>query len=171
MSIFPKRYHVFISNIGHLFVSYLMAIHFILVHRQCINLLINSFSPDALSWWPIRYLFDVFRSKCLSFVIRRGLPFCPLFLHIACMHCMPLEASTYTKNLKPKMPLDRCHNFFSTKLSNNLLFFSPVYTPEQLAEKYSNITFLLYCIFLVLIVALHHAIYRWGSTNSLPFWF
>ncbi|MCD9643793.1 hypothetical protein HAX54_031492 [Datura stramonium] len=37
---------------------------------------------------------------------------------------------------------------------------SPVYTPEQLAEKYSNITFLLYCLTLVLVVALHHSIYN-----------
>ncbi|XP_059643207.1 probable magnesium transporter NIPA8 [Cornus florida] len=40
---------------------------------------------------------------------------------------------------------------------------SPVYTPEQLAEKYSNITFLLYCLILVLVVALHHSIYRRGE--------
>ncbi|KAK4367318.1 hypothetical protein RND71_011110 [Anisodus tanguticus] len=37
---------------------------------------------------------------------------------------------------------------------------SPVYTPEQLAEKYSNITFLLYCLTLVVVVALHHSIYK-----------
>ncbi|PKI52527.1 probable magnesium transporter NIPA8 [Punica granatum] len=54
---------------------------------------------------------------------------------------------------------------------------SPVYTPEQLAEKYSNITFLLYCVILVLIVALHHTIYRRGELllavagNELrPYW-
>ncbi|XVF59921.1 hypothetical protein PTKIN_Ptkin08bG0000800 [Pterospermum kingtungense] len=40
---------------------------------------------------------------------------------------------------------------------------SPVYTPEQLAEKYSNITFLLYCLTLILVVALHHSIYRRGE--------
>lgn len=40
---------------------------------------------------------------------------------------------------------------------------SPVYTPEQLAEKYSNITFLLYCLILIVIVALHHTIYRRGE--------
>ncbi|KAK6280265.1 PREDICTED: probable magnesium transporter NIPA8 isoform X1 [Theobroma cacao] len=40
---------------------------------------------------------------------------------------------------------------------------SPVYTPEQLAEKYSNITFLLYCLILILVVALHHSIYRRGE--------
>nr|DAD34037.1 TPA_asm: hypothetical protein HUJ06_004677 [Nelumbo nucifera] len=38
---------------------------------------------------------------------------------------------------------------------------SPVYTPEQLVEKYSNIIFLLYCLILALIVAIHHSIYRW----------
>ncbi|RXH89175.1 hypothetical protein DVH24_031532 [Malus domestica] len=40
---------------------------------------------------------------------------------------------------------------------------SPVYTPEQLAEKYSNIAFLFYCMILVLVVALHHSIYRRGE--------
>ncbi|GAB2284024.1 hypothetical protein Dimus_018507 [Dionaea muscipula] len=40
---------------------------------------------------------------------------------------------------------------------------SPVYTPEQLAEKYSNIAFLLYCFTLIVIVALHHYIYRRGE--------
>ncbi|XP_022774174.1 probable magnesium transporter NIPA8 isoform X2 [Durio zibethinus] len=40
---------------------------------------------------------------------------------------------------------------------------SPVYTPEQLAEKYGNITFLLYCLILILLVALHHSIYRRGE--------
>ena len=45
------------------------------------------------------------------------------------------------------------------------VFFS-VYTPEQLAEKYSNITFLLYCLILILLVALHHSIYRWDLGAS-----
>lgn len=40
---------------------------------------------------------------------------------------------------------------------------SPVYTPEQLAEKYSNTTFLFYCMTLVLVVALHQYIYRRGE--------
>lgn len=40
---------------------------------------------------------------------------------------------------------------------------SPVYTPEQLAEKYSNITFLLYCLTLVFVVAIHHYVYRRGE--------
>ncbi|KAL9384905.1 hypothetical protein Peur_021915 [Populus x canadensis] len=40
---------------------------------------------------------------------------------------------------------------------------SPVYTPEQLAEKYSNMTFLFYCLVLILLVALHHYIYRRGE--------
>lgn len=40
---------------------------------------------------------------------------------------------------------------------------SPVYTPEELAEKYSNIMFLLYCLILVLVVALHHSVYRRGE--------
>jgi hypothetical protein len=37
---------------------------------------------------------------------------------------------------------------------------SPVFTPEQLAEKYSNVTFLVYCGILILIVAVHHFLYR-----------
>lgn len=40
---------------------------------------------------------------------------------------------------------------------------SPVYTTEQLAEKYSNTTFLFYCMTLVLVVAFHHYIYRRGE--------
>lgn len=40
---------------------------------------------------------------------------------------------------------------------------SPVYTPEQLAEKYSNITFLVYCLSLILIVIFHHYLYRRGE--------
>lgn len=39
-------------------------------------------------------------------------------------------------------------------------FLFSVYTPEQLVEKYGNITFLLYCVILILVVALHHSIYR-----------
>ncbi|PIA41310.1 hypothetical protein AQUCO_02200010v1 [Aquilegia coerulea] len=40
---------------------------------------------------------------------------------------------------------------------------SPVYTPEQLADKYSNVVFLLYCLILVLVVVFHHSIYRRGE--------
>ncbi|KAJ8752415.1 hypothetical protein K2173_004051 [Erythroxylum novogranatense] len=40
---------------------------------------------------------------------------------------------------------------------------SPVYTPEQLAEKYSNVTFLLYCMILIVVVGLHHYMYRRGE--------
>ncbi|XP_054801295.1 probable magnesium transporter NIPA8 [Prosopis cineraria] len=40
---------------------------------------------------------------------------------------------------------------------------SPVYTPEQLAEKYTNVAFLAYLIVLILVVALHHNIYRRGG--------
>lgn len=54
---------------------------------------------------------------------------------------------------------------------------SPVYTPEQLAEKYGNITFLFYCMILVLVVALHHSIYRRGEVllavsghDLRPYW-
>ncbi|KAI3520626.1 hypothetical protein L1887_10076 [Cichorium endivia] len=40
---------------------------------------------------------------------------------------------------------------------------SPVYTQEQLAEKYSNITFLFYCLLLVVVVLMHHYVYRRGE--------
>ncbi|XP_010554143.1 PREDICTED: probable magnesium transporter NIPA8 [Tarenaya hassleriana] len=40
---------------------------------------------------------------------------------------------------------------------------SPVFTPEQLAEKYSNMTFLIYCVILILIVAFNHFVYRKGE--------
>ncbi|OIT03210.1 putative magnesium transporter nipa8 [Nicotiana attenuata] len=47
---------------------------------------------------------------------------------------------------------------------------SPVYMPEQLAENYTNITFLLYCLTLVLVIALHHSIYKRGEGQMLvPF--
>ncbi|KAK7290588.1 hypothetical protein RIF29_05114 [Crotalaria pallida] len=40
---------------------------------------------------------------------------------------------------------------------------SPVYTPEQLTEKYTHIAFLLYLIVLILVIALHHYVYRRGQ--------
>ncbi|KAK7271073.1 hypothetical protein RJT34_26680 [Clitoria ternatea] len=40
---------------------------------------------------------------------------------------------------------------------------SPVYTPEQLTEKYTNIGFLLYLLALVSIVVLHHSMYKRGE--------
>ncbi|KAK7315696.1 hypothetical protein VNO77_34264 [Canavalia gladiata] len=40
---------------------------------------------------------------------------------------------------------------------------SPVYTPEQLTEKYTNIAFLLYLLALISIVAVHHSIYKRGE--------
>ncbi|KAI3705501.1 hypothetical protein L1987_75740 [Smallanthus sonchifolius] len=40
---------------------------------------------------------------------------------------------------------------------------SPVYTQEELAEKYSNITFLFYCLLLVVVVTMHHYVYRRGE--------
>ncbi|KAL6994546.1 hypothetical protein U1Q18_012649 [Sarracenia purpurea var. burkii] len=51
-------------------------------------------------------------------------------------------------------------NIFLVSFGNHQ---SPVYTPEQLAEKYSNITFLIYCLILILVVALHHSLYRRGE--------
>lgn len=40
---------------------------------------------------------------------------------------------------------------------------SPVFTPAELTEKYSNVTFLLYCIILLFIVLVHHLVYRRGE--------
>ncbi|GAB4847390.1 hypothetical protein Ancab_026448 [Ancistrocladus abbreviatus] len=40
---------------------------------------------------------------------------------------------------------------------------SPVYTPEELAEKYGNMAFLLYCLTLIIVVVIHHFIYRRGE--------
>ncbi|KAG9447330.1 hypothetical protein H6P81_013458 [Aristolochia fimbriata] len=54
---------------------------------------------------------------------------------------------------------------------------SPVFTPEQLAEKYSNLVFLFYCLILVSVVLISHYIYRRGdlafSASGLdlgPYW-
>lgn len=51
-------------------------------------------------------------------------------------------------------------NIFLVSFGNHQ---SPVYTPEQLTEKFSNIAFLLYCLILVIVVAVHHYIYRIGE--------
>lgn len=51
-------------------------------------------------------------------------------------------------------------NIFLVSFGNHQ---SPVYTPEQLSEKYSNLVFLLYCLILVLVVASNHYIYRKGA--------
>lgn len=40
---------------------------------------------------------------------------------------------------------------------------SPVFTPEQLMDKYTNHIFLLYCLGLLLIVAVNHYLYRRGE--------
>lgn len=40
---------------------------------------------------------------------------------------------------------------------------SPVYTPEELADKYSHVVFLLYCLMLILVVIFHHSVYRRGE--------
>ncbi|KAH6823737.1 magnesium transporter [Perilla frutescens var. hirtella] len=54
---------------------------------------------------------------------------------------------------------------------------SPVYTPEQLAEKYGNTTFLIYCLILVVVVFLSHSMYRRGElmfalpgSDIKPYW-
>lgn len=54
---------------------------------------------------------------------------------------------------------------------------SPVYTPEQLAEKYSNSTFLIYCLILIIVVCFHHSVYRRGEllfaisgSDIKPYW-
>jgi hypothetical protein len=41
---------------------------------------------------------------------------------------------------------------------------SPVYTPEQLIAKYSNLVFVLYCMSLVFVVALNQYLYRSGES-------
>lgn len=53
-------------------------------------------------------------------------------------------------------------NIFLVSFGNHQ---SPVYTPEQLSEKYNNIVFLLYCFTLVLVVATNHYIYRKGEAH------
>lgn len=54
---------------------------------------------------------------------------------------------------------------------------SPVYTPEQLAENYGSVSFLIYCLILVLVVGFHHSIYRKGElllvnpgNDIKPYW-
>ena len=61
--------------------------------------------------------------------------------------------------------VDFCRSFTSAFLCIS------VYTPEQLAEKYSNVTFLFYCVILIFIVAVHHSIYRWVSIWEGADWF
>lgn len=53
-------------------------------------------------------------------------------------------------------------NIFLVSFGNHQ---SPVYTPQQLSEKYSNLVFLLYCLILMLVVATNHYIYRKGEAN------
>ncbi|KAJ4790864.1 magnesium transporter NIPA (DUF803) [Rhynchospora pubera] len=53
-----------------------------------------------------------------------------------------------------------CGNIFLVSFGNHQ---SPVYTPEQLLAKYSNLVFVLYCFSLVFIVLLNHYIYRKGE--------
>lgn len=57
-------------------------------------------------------------------------------------------------------------NIFLVSFGNHQ---SPVYTPEQLTEKFSNLVFLLYCLTLVLVVAGNQYIYRKGEAYvSVP---
>ncbi|XP_010929508.1 probable magnesium transporter NIPA8 [Elaeis guineensis] len=65
-------------------------------------------------------------------------------------------------------------NIFLVSFGNHQ---SPVYTPEQLIAKYSNLVFLLYCLMLVLVVAGNHYIYRRGEAylalsgkDFSPYW-
>ncbi|AQK71322.1 putative magnesium transporter NIPA8 [Zea mays] len=48
-------------------------------------------------------------------------------------------------------------NIFLVSFGNHQ---SPVYTPEQLIAKYSNLVFVLYCMSLVFVVAFNHYLYR-----------
>ncbi|AQK71327.1 putative magnesium transporter NIPA8 [Zea mays] len=52
-------------------------------------------------------------------------------------------------------------NIFLVSFGNHQ---SPVYTPEQLIAKYSNLVFVLYCMSLVFVVAFNHYLYRSGET-------
>lgn len=65
-------------------------------------------------------------------------------------------------------------NIFLVSFGNHQ---SPVYTPEQLTEKFSNLVFLLYCLTLVLIVAVSQYTYRKGEAyvslsghEFTPYW-
>uniref|UniRef100_A0A1D1XUJ4 Probable magnesium transporter n=1 Tax=Anthurium amnicola TaxID=1678845 RepID=A0A1D1XUJ4_9ARAE len=65
-------------------------------------------------------------------------------------------------------------NIFLVSFGNHQ---SPVFTPEQLTEKYGNLVFLLYCLILLVVVAVNHYIYRKGETcisvsspNLGPYW-
>ncbi|XP_062223216.1 probable magnesium transporter NIPA8 isoform X2 [Phragmites australis] len=51
-------------------------------------------------------------------------------------------------------------NIFLVSFGNHQ---SPVYTPEQLIAKYSNLVFVLYCMSLVFVVAFNHYLYRSGE--------
>lgn len=51
-------------------------------------------------------------------------------------------------------------NIFLVSFGNHQ---SPVYTPEQLAEKYSNVVFVLYCLMLIVVVIINHYTYRKGE--------
>ncbi|KAG0485670.1 hypothetical protein HPP92_009749 [Vanilla planifolia] len=51
-------------------------------------------------------------------------------------------------------------NIFLVSFGNHQ---SPVFMPEQLAEKYSNLVFLLYCLSLMVVVIVNHCIYRKGE--------
>ncbi|PKA47572.1 hypothetical protein AXF42_Ash014768 [Apostasia shenzhenica] len=53
-------------------------------------------------------------------------------------------------------------NIFLVSFGNHQ---SPVYTPEQLAEKYSNLVFVLYCLTLMVVVVVNHYIYRTGEAS------
>ncbi|XP_078154858.1 magnesium transporter, putative (DUF803) isoform X1 [Carex rostrata] len=53
-----------------------------------------------------------------------------------------------------------CGNIFLVSFGNHQ---SPVYTPEQLIAKYSNLVFVLYCLSLVFIVLLNLYLYRQGE--------
>ncbi|BAF08878.1 Os02g0518100 [Oryza sativa Japonica Group] len=52
-------------------------------------------------------------------------------------------------------------NIFLVSFGNHQ---SPVYTPEQLVAKYSNLVFVLYCMSLVFVVAFNQYLYRSGET-------
>ncbi|CAI9111650.1 OLC1v1011933C1 [Oldenlandia corymbosa var. corymbosa] len=99
--------------------------------------------------WRVGILFFAL-GNCLNFI---SFGYAAQYYILACfLHC-----SRQSTN---------CHGFYCTWEYLLVAFGnhqSPVYTPEELVEKYSNIPFLLYCLILIIIVVVHHSLYRRGE--------
>lgn len=89
-------------------------------------------------------------------------------LELLCTRCHGSQVALLLEQCRLFATLDGVYCPISINIVFHLIFiiykvhypFCTVYTPEQLAEKYSNIAFLLYCLILATVVALHHSIYR-----------